>query len=300
MRKVLLSLAVLASSVASAQLLNISSVEKVNLPAGVDAAQVALSHDGSFAVVNGASGLQKVDLATGKAVKIGGTATLSGVEISEDGSTVVYKQPVFKNKLRYTTLKSVNLKDGKEGTIVAASRNLQGFALAKNSVGAVDNGKFTAKNLDGAAATSIVTVASIKNGALMVSVNGVNNNISPQGTTGQSYLWPSVSPDGKKVLYYLVGQGAFVCNLDGSNPVSVGVMRAPKWYNNEIVLGMQDEDNGEIVTASKLVAASVDGKVMQDLTQVSSMAMYPAVAGNGSKVSFVTPAGELFVMNVNK
>ena len=134
----------------------------------------------------------------------------------------------------------------------------------------------------------------------MVSVNGVNNNISPQGTTGQSYLWPSVSPDGKKVLYYLVGQGAFVCNLDGSNPVSVGVMRAPKWYNNEIVLGMQDEDNGEIVTASKLVAASVDGKVMQDLTQVSSMAMYPAVAGNGSKVSFVTPAGELFVMNVNK
>ena len=285
--------------VASAQLLNISSVEKVNLPAGVDAAQVALSHDGSFAVVNGASGLQKVDLATGKAVKIGGTATLSGVEISEDGSTVVYKQPVFKNKLRYTTLKSVNLKDGKEGTIVAASRNLQGFALAKNSVGAVDNGKFTAKNLDGAAATSIVTVASIKNGALMVSVNGVNN-ISPQGTTGQSYLWPSVSPDGKKVLYYLVGQGAFVCNLDGSNPVSVGVMRAPKWYNNEIVLGMQDEDNGEIVTASKLVAASVDGKVMQDLTQVSSMAMYPAVAGNGSKVSFVTPAGELFVMNVNK
>lgn len=299
MRKVLLSLAVLASSVASAQLLNISSVEKVNLPAGVDAAQVALSHDGSFAVVNGAGGLQKVDLATGKAVKIGGVATLSGVEISEDGSTVVYKQPVFKNKLRYTTLKSVNLKDGKEGTIVAASRNLQGFALAKNSVGAVDNGKFTAKNLDGAAATSIVTVASIKNGALMVSVNGVNN-ISPQGTTGQSYLWPSVSPDGKKVLYYLVGQGAFVCNLDGSNPVSVGVMRAPKWYNNEIVLGMQDEDNGEIVTASKLVAASVDGKVMQDLTQVSSMAMYPAVAGNGSKVSFVTPAGELFVMNVNK
>ena len=298
MRKVLLSLAVLASSVASAQLLNISSVEKVNLPAGVDAAQVALSHDGSFAVVNGAGGLQKVDLATGKAVKIGGVATLSGVEISEDGSTVVYKQPVFKNKLRYTTLKSVNLKDGKEGTIVDASRNLQGFALAKNSVGAVDNGKFTAKNLDGAAATFIVTVASIKNGALMVSVNGVNNNISPQGTAGQSYLWPSVSPDGKKVLYYLCGQGAFVCNLDGSNPVSVGMIRAAKWYNNEVVVGMQDQDNGEYVTASKLTAVSVDGKVKQDLTQYSSMAMYPAVAGNGSKVSFVTPAGELFVMNI--
>ena len=78
------------------------------------------------------------------------------------------------------------------------------------------------------------------------------------------------------------------------------MIRAAKWYNNNVVVGMQDQDNGEYVTASKLVAASVDGKVMQDLTQVSSMAMYPAVAGNGSKVSFVTPAGELFVMNVNK
>ena len=298
MRKVLLSLAVLASSVASAQLINVGSVEKVNLPAGADAIQSVLSPDGSFAVINGAAGLQKVDLATGKVAKIADNVSSSGLEISEDGTTIVYKQSVFQNKLRYTNLKSVNLSNGKEATIVNASRNLQGYALSKNSVGAVDNGKFTAKNLDGAAATSIVTVASIKNGALFVSVNGVNNNISPQGTTGQSYLWPSISPDGKKVLYYLVGQGAFVCNLDGSNPVSVGVMRAPKWYNNEIVLGMEDHDNGEVVTASKLVASSVDGKVKQDLTQVSSMAMYPSVAANGSKVSFVTPAGELFVMNI--
>ena len=138
MRKVLLSLAVLASSVASAQLINVGSVEKVNLPAGADAAQVVLSHDGSFAVINGSNGLQKVDFATGKTVDLGGNATLSGVEISEDGSTIVYKQPVFKNKLRYTTLKSVNLNNGKETTIVADSRNLQGFALSKNSVGAVE------------------------------------------------------------------------------------------------------------------------------------------------------------------
>ena len=297
MRKVLLSLAVLASSVVSAQLLNVGSVEKVNLPAGADAIQSVLSHDGSFAVINSANGLQKVDLATGKVAKIADNASSSGIEISEDGATIVYKQSVFKNKLRYTTLKSVNINNGKESTIVNASRNLQGYALSKNSVGAVDNGQYTGKSLD-SAAPALVTVASIKNGALYVSVNGVNNNISPQGTTGQSYLWPSISPDGKKVLYYLCGQGAFVCNLDGSNPVSVGMIRAAKWYNNEVVVGMQDQDNGEYVTASKLTAVSVDGKVKQDLTQYSSMAMYPAVAGNGSKVSFVTPAGELFVMNI--
>ena len=299
MRKVLLSLAVLASSVASAQLLNVGSIEKVNLPAGASATQSVLSHDGSFVIVSGSNGLQKIDLASGKATAIPGSATLSGVEISEDGSTVVVKEPVFKNKLRYTTLKSVDLNSGKETTIVAPSRNLHGFALAKNSVAAVDNGKVTTVSLNGAA-PSLVKVASIKNGALCVAVNGVNNVIAPQGVEGQSYLWPSVSPDGKKVLYYLVGSGAFVCNIDGSNPVAVGDMRAPKWYNNEVVVGMQDQDNGHFVTASKLMAASVDGKVKQNLTQENSMAMYPAVAGNGSKVSFVTPEGELFIMNISK
>lgn len=299
MRKVLLSIAVLASSVASAQLLKVGSIEKVNLPSGTVAAMTTLSHDGTFAVINDAAGLSKVDLATGKTVKIAQSASFSGVEISQDGSTVVFKQPSYKGKLRYTSLKSVDLKNGKESTLVSPSRNLQGFNVVGNRVNAVNRGQVSTKAL-AATASAAAPVASINRGALNVTVNGVTKNISPQGTSGQSYLWPSVSPDGTKVLYYLVGSGAYVCNLDGSNPVALGSIRAAKWYDNNVVVGMQDKDNGEVVTASKLVAVKADGSVRQDLTQVSSMAMYPSVAGNGSKLSYVTPNGELFILNINK
>lgn len=298
MRKILLSLAVLASSVASAQLLKVGSIEKVNLPAGVSAVQSAMSHDGSFAIING-SGLQKVDLATGKATKIAESASLQNVEISEDGSTVVFRQSSYQGKLRYTSLKSVNLNSGKETTLVAPSRNLQGFNVVGNRVNAVNRGQVTTKALSATAAAA-APVASINRGALQVTVNGVTKNISPQGTSGQSYLWPSVSPDGTKVLYYHVGTGAWVCNLDGSNPVKVADIRAAQWYNNNIVVGMDDTDDGSVVTSSKLVAVKADGKIRQDLTQVSSMAMYPSVAGNGSRIAFSTPEGELFVINVNK
>ena len=300
MRKVLLSIAVLASSVASAQLLNVGAAAKVALPQGTEAAQVTLSHDGSFAVINSNNGLEKVNLADGKTVKIANTASFSGVEISEDGSTVVFKQPSFQGKLRYTALKSVNLNNGKETTLVAPSRNLQGFNIVGNRVNAVNKGKLSTKALLNANAAAEAPVASISRGALLVTSNGVTRNISPQGTAGQSYLWPSVSPDGTKVLYYLVGAGAYVCNLDGSNAVKVGDIRAAQWYNNNVIVGMQDQDNGEVVTASKLVAVNAAGTIKQDLNQVSSMAMYPSVAGNGEKISFVTPAGELFVMSVNK
>ena len=300
MRKVLLSIAVLASSVASAQLLNVGAAAKVALPQGTEAAQVTLSHDGSFAVINSNNGLEKVNLADGKTVKIANTASFSGVEISEDGSTVVFKQPSFQGKLRYTALKSVNLNNGKETTLVAPSRNLQGFNIVGNRVNAVNKGKLSTKALLNANAAAEAPVASISRGALLVTSNGVTRNISPQGTAGQSYLWPSVSPDGTKVLYYLVGAGAYVCNLDGSNAVKVGDIRAAQWYNNNVIVGMQDQDNGEVVTASKLVAVNAAGTIKQDLNQVSSMAMYPSVAGNGEKISFVTPAGELYVMSVNK
>lgn len=298
MRKILLSLAVLASSVASAQLLNVGSIEKVNLPAGVSAVQVAMSHDGSFAIING-SGLQKVDLATGKTTKIAESASLQNVEISEDGSTVVFRQSSYQGKLRYTSLKSVNLNNGKETTLVAPSRNLQGFNVVGNRVNAVNRGQISTKALS-ATAKATAPVASINRGALQVTVNGVTKNISPQGTSGQSYLWPSISPDGTKVLYYHVGTGAWVCNLDGSNPVKVADIRAAQWYNNNIVVGMDDTDDGSVVTSSKLVAVKADGKVRQDLTQVSSMAMYPSVAGNGSRIAYSTPNGELFIMNINK
>ena len=300
MRKILLSIAVLASSVASAQLLNVGSAEKVNLPAGVSAAQSAMSHDGSFAVINGSGGLVKVDLATGKTVQLAQSASLQSVEISEDGSTVVFRQPSYQGKLRYTALKSVNLNNGVETTLVAPSRNLQGFNVVGNRVNAINKGKITTKALNTAAVAASAPVASINRGALQVTVNGVTKNISPQGTSGHSYLWPSVSPDGTKVLYYHVGTGAWVCNLDGSNPVKVADIRAAQWYNNEVIVGMNDIDDGSVVTASKLVAAKVDGSVRQDLTQVSSMAMYPSVAGNGSRIAFSTPDGELFIINVNK
>ena len=57
MRKFILLLVVFASSVASAQLLNVGSIEKVNLPAGTVAAMSKLSHEGSFVIINDAAGL---------------------------------------------------------------------------------------------------------------------------------------------------------------------------------------------------------------------------------------------------
>lgn len=302
MKKIFISALLLcAGAFANAQLLDVTTVEKVALPAEAKAYTATISPDGNFVVLSylNKSGLDKFDFGSKKTTAISETGSSYDLKISNDSKTVVFRESSYsKDRLRYTSLKSVSLADGKESVLVKPTRNLQGFNLANADVYAVDNGKLKAKKVKGSQAAA-TPVASIDKGQLCVTVNGKTSVISPQGQEGQSYLWPSVSPDGEKVVYYLAAKGCYVCNIDGSDPVFLGMLRAPKWYNGEVVVGMRDKDNGHYVTESSLLAASIDGQTKQQLTDNSVMAMYPSVSVDGSKIAFTTPSGELYIINVS-
>ena len=297
MRKVLFALALGFSMSAMGQVLNVTSIEKVNLPD--KAAVAAISPQGDYLLLTSATnqGLTKMDLNTNQC-QVLSTAPSAGhnVKISPDGQTVVYREGSFNNKhLRLSSLKSVNLVTGSSQVLVKPTRDLQGYATSATTVGAVNKGKFSKKAIGNAKAQNL-PVLSIDKGKLMVTVDGKTRNLSPNGNDF-SYLWPSLSPDGTKVLYYLAAHGAYVCNLDGSNVHKVGKMRAPVWYDDNTIVGMMDLDDGEFIYASTIVAATLDG-VTQTLTGDETIAMYPHAA-NG-KIAFSTPAGEAYIIQVTK
>ncbi|MCU6769202.1 PD40 domain-containing protein [Barnesiella propionica] len=300
MKKPILALLVFASQLAFSQGISVVSNEQLPIPSGSNYLPV-LSPAGDFLVLTNSdmNGLQKYDLATKKMTTLTtDKGSGFGVEISSDGSTVVYRNREYKGKLRYTTLKSVNVNTGKKSELVKATRDLQGVAVKEGTVLAVNDGKLLSKKMSGSKLSRIPAVASIKDGQLYVTVDGTTRQVSPAGTE-VSYLWPSVSPDGKKLLYYVMDYGkAYVSNLDGSNPVSLGVMRAPKWMGNDWTVGMVDYDNGEIVTSSKIVAVSANGKVRTDLTDESSISMYPCASADASKIVYNTADGKVFLMQV--
>ncbi len=297
MRKVLFALALGFSMSAMGQVLNVTSIEKVNLPD--KAAVAAISPQGDYLLLTSATnqGLTKMDLNTNQC-QVLSTAPSAGhnVKISPDGQTVVYREGSFNNKhLRLSSLKSVNLVTGSTQVLVKPTRDLQGYAASATTVGAVNKGKFSKKAIGNAKAQNL-PVLSIDKGKLMVTVDGKTRNLSPNGNDF-SYLWPSLSPDGTKVLYYLAAHGTYVCDLDGSNARKVGKMRAPVWYDDNTIVGMMDLDDGEFIYASTIVAATLDG-VTQTLTGDETIAMYPHAA-NG-KIAFSTPAGEAYIIQVTK
>ena len=112
-------------------------------------------------------------------------------------------------------------------------------------------------------------------------------------------MWPSVSPDGTKVLYTVMELGrSYVCNLDGSDVVALGELRAPKWMGNEWIVGMVDYDDGHVVTSSEIVAVKASGKDRTVLTDKAEICMYPSGSLHASKIVYNTESGKIMIMNV--
>ena len=302
MRKVALAFAAALTVGCWAQVFNVASLVPVELPSDVGSKVVAISGQGDFLLLttDNNSGLTKLDLNTGKAQNITQAAGAGyDARVSPDGKRVVYRENLFTpGHLRMVSLRSINLESGQHKELVAPTRSLQGVALNNQAALPVTRGQVAAEGFEGKVSAKNAVVLSINNRQLMISRNGKTSNLSPNGKD-KSYLWPSLSPDGTKILYYVGAEGAFVCNLDGSNVKPLGMMRAPQWWDDSTVVGMYDQDDGEFVYASRIVATNLKGD-KQTLTPDSLIAMYPKVSAQAGKIAFSTPNGKAYIINVTK
>ena len=274
MKKVYLFLALAIPMMASAQLLEVSSTQLVTSKA--DAKVAAFSPNGDYLLLTNTShqGLQSMDLAS-KTLTTISRAEGAGynVQVSQDGKQVVYREV------------TMDAKKNRMSTVVRhdmAAR--QGQVVAKKQ-----------QHLAAMVADAERPSFSVKDRQLMMTVNGETKVFSPNGQQ-YSYHWASLSPNGKKVAYYISAVGCFVCDIDGSNIQFIGHnCLAPVWYNDNILVGCDTKDNGEVVLESVIVAYSLDGK-KQVLTDGEQIAVFPKAA-NG-KIAYSTSEGKIYIMNV--
>lgn len=277
MRKTILLIAIaLVSVITQAQVLEIVSTRKVAAPDLQEGKVVGISPKGDYLLLTSMDnkGLVRYDLST-QATAIITEAEGAGwnVKISQDGNKITYRQRHDNNQLIRHDIMQYNVAEGKAVVRAQAQRG-------------------TAQLV---AADAQSTVAVNEDLHLVLNHNGKSIILTPNGTN-EAYNWPSISPDGSKILYYVSGRGCFVCDINGNNVRKItNHCRAPKWYNNNTIVGMADEDDGKVLTASAIVVYTLDGK-SQILVDKHMMAIYP-VAAEG-KIAFSTAAGEMYVLNV--
>ena len=276
MKKIFLSLALAVSMMASAQVFEVGQLTKLATPENADAKVAGVSPDGSYILLTSGSnhGLQRFDIATGKTTVLS-TASGAGynVKVSNDGQEIVYRETsIGKDHLRKHDVVRLNMAAAKRMTVAKGQRDVKKMVVSNTQMS-----------------------VTIENRLIVLNRNGKNITLAPNGSH-ESYIWPSISPDGKKLCYYVCGNGCWVSNIDGSNKQYIGHgVQAAKWYDNNTLVAMDSKDDGHFTTESTIVAYTLDGK-KQVLTNNSMIAMYPYVAENA--IVFSTLEGETYMLNV--
>ena len=274
MKKVYLFLALAIPMMASAQLLEVGSTERVAKTG--DAKVAAFSPTGDYLLLTNTSnqGLQRMDLATKKVTNLS-TAAGAGynVQVSRNGKEVVYREVVTNAKqMRSSNIVRHNFEIAKTQTVAKQQRSLVAMSVE------AERPSFA-----------------IQDQQLMITENGKTRVFSPNGEQ-YSYHWATLSPNGKKVCYYISAVGCFVCDIDGSNIQFIAhSCYAPVWYNDNIIIASDTKDNGEVILESAIVAYSLDGQ-KQVLTNGNQIAVFPQTTVG--KIAYSTSEGEVYVMNV--
>ena len=278
MKKTILSIAACVVTIAaSAQIFTIESTQKIPTPQGTEWKVAGFSPVGDYILItdDANSGLVRMDLAT-KATQVISQAPGAGwaVQISKDGQNIVYREmTIGEDKLVRHDIFRQNMATNKREAQATAQRDMT------NLVDKVAN----------------QTIAINEDLHLVLTRNGKTIIITPNGDE-EAYNWASISPDGKKILYYVSAKGCYVCDMNGQNVQFVARhCRAPQWYDNNTIVGMADEDDGTFMTASAIVAYTLDGK-SQVLVNKENMAIYPYAAKG--QIAFSNAGGEVFLMNV--
>ena len=276
MRKIiLLGVVCSISMLASAQLLEIVSTKQLTTPSNEELKVAGFSPKGDYVLLTNDvnKGLLHYNLATDNVTTIT-EADGAGwaVKISTDGTNIVYRERYMTaEKLMKHNILEYNLTAKKKAMVAKEQRNLNKLVVANNSVSINENLH------------------------MVLTKDGKSTILTPNGEN-EAYNWASLSPDGQKILYYVSGKGCYTCDLNGRDIHYIALdCRAPQWYDNNIIIGMHDEDNGKWITASAIVAYSLQGE-KQILVNKETIAIYPYTADG--KIAFSTAAGKVYVMNV--
>ena len=206
---------------------------------------------------------------------------------SEDCAQILGRTNVLENNRVFHELKTWNVNSGRSKVVVAKSRALNAIPTWKQ-VAIAKGIKIPTKET----AYDIMINHPAEATSMIAALNGFE---------GKMVINPAVSPDGLKVAFQIAGKGCFVCDLDGTNLVSLGAGSRPAWLpdSKNVILSVVS-DNGTSYTAADLYNVTVaTGERVLLTANTDIITLSPAVSPDGQKVAFENPVDAgIYVINL--
>lgn len=248
----------------------------------------------------GYAGLSILDTRRGR-IRVISSDPGAGYEpaVTADGSRVLYRADSFENNRKYTSVYSFDTGSGAKVLMADRERGVLPPVVAGDAIllksdammRVVQSGNVLLKGTGGE--TFLVIEE-------MMPVLYRGEERKPLMPNGDGYyIWASLSPDGSMILYNYQGSGTYISDTSGKVLHDLGRINAPKWLGNTIVVGMDDRDDGHMITSSELVYYSLPGRKRMLLTDTQNRSeMFPFPFAGGKKIAFCTDNGEIYVMKI--
>jgi hypothetical protein len=295
MRRLMLCLAVLGSTVAATAQLTVVALERLPLDPGRQWSQPRFSPDASRIYVTTPEyrGIWEFDLATATARQItDDPGSGYGFSLSGDGTLLAYRRTAGAGKDRSQEL-VVRRLDEPEGRVVAEDRKLSPPAFSGERLVYREQPSVEKAAGPGAGAVTLLGIDQTK---IALLVSGNERLLDPLGTG--RYIWPTLSPERTRIAAVQMERGALVSDLEGNLLALLGRCNAPSWtHDGRWIVGMDDRDDGHRVISSDLVFVSPDGIRSGYLTATDDeMEMFPDCSPVDNRIAYATLAGQVYVL----
>ncbi|MBO4871607.1 MAG: PD40 domain-containing protein [Muribaculaceae bacterium] len=216
--------------------------------------------------------------ADGSAMKQVSEATGAGYKMTWANSNEITSTPwtMVDNK-RMTRVENVNVVTGTSTVVEAAERQFKPSRVLKNS-------------------TNLLQI-------MVDEPDNATRRISTLNAfEGKMVLNPALSPDGKKIVFQIVGKGLMVCNTDGSDLKSLGKGAHASWMpDSRHVMAARITDDGHMFTHSDIFCIdTVNGETMNITPNSEVIPVTLAVSPDGKTVAFDNDTdGAIYVIDLN-
>lgn len=292
----LILISILTQGISVAQTVKVLSVK--TLPVSGQFPVLNATGDKILFTAAGYAGLSLFDIPANTSIKISDEDG-AGYEpqFSPDNQNIYFRKTSYVNNRRLNSIIGFNIADNSQIELLEPQRFLNRIQPLKTGVMAFAGSHLlratTSRNI-----TADVYVTADDQLRIVFFDGKTIRYINPLKMDEPRYIWVSLSPDKRKILFTALGKGTFICDFSGKILTRLGSLNAPVWVSNNLVAGMEDKDDGHQIIASSIIIKDITTGKSTVISKPGQIAMYPTAAIKSDLIAWQTINNEIVTAQI--